>query len=277
MSRRALTLPLLSALLIATGSTPAAESTGLSQEEVHDKIRMMERSVTDSSVTDRYSDIEREAKLELLDEAKSRADQGDIDGAMALVERAGRLFYPVEATGVTLEGEKRIAWLERVDKVIVTILPVAYEIASEKDASTVKLDEVTRQHEEGRAARAAGDIDRAETLLITAYNILQSDVAGLRSGDLLTIALPESDTPEAWEEAERRYLDWRFTADWMEQSAAALDADPDLIATGSRLAEGYYQEAKAHAAGQQWAKAVDAIDRAYAVMEEYWRAAGIDI
>ena len=57
MSRRALTLPLLSALLIATGSTPAAESTGLSQEEVHYKIRMMERSVTDSYVTDRYSDI----------------------------------------------------------------------------------------------------------------------------------------------------------------------------------------------------------------------------
>ena len=113
--------------------------------------------------------------------------------------------------------------------------------------------------------------------MVAAYNILQAEVANLRSGDFLTIKLDDSTDREAWEEAERRYLDWRFTADWMEQSALSLGADPQLIATGSELAESLYEEAKAHAAEKQWAAAVDSIDRAYAVMEEHWRAAGIDI
>ena len=277
MSQRLPTLATLLALLCATGPALAAEPTDPLQDDVHDQIRMMERSVTESSVTEIYSDEQRDAKLELLDRARSRADQGDIDGAMELVEQAGRMLYPVQAQGAAPEGRKRAEWLDRVDKVTGAILPAAYEIAREKGAGTAKLDQVARQYEEGRAARIAGDIDRAEALLVAAYNILQLEVAGLRSGDRLSIALPESDTREAWAEAEQRYLDWRFTADWMEQSAAALGADPDLIATGSQLAEKFYQEAKAHAAEQRWAKAVDAIDRAYAVMEEYWRAAGIDI
>lgn len=277
MSQRLPALASLSVLLFATGSALAAEPADPVQQDVHEQIHIMERSVTGSSVTDLYSDEQRDAKLDLLDRARARADQGDIDGAMELVEQAGRMLYPVQSQGVTVEGETRAEWLKAVEKVTGAILPAAYEIAGEKGAGTAKLDEVARQYEAGRAARAAGDIDRAETLLIKAYNNLQLEVATLRSGDRLSIALPESDTREAWEEAEQRYRDWRFTADWMEQSAAALGADPDLIATGSQLAEKFYQEAKTHAAGQQWGKAVDAIDRAYAVMEEYWRAAGIDI
>ena len=277
MSQRLPVLATLSALLFATGPAPAAEPTDPRQDDVQDQIRMMERSVTESSVTDLYSDEQRDAKLEVLDRARARADQGDIDGAMALVEQAGRMLYPVQVGGTAPDGQKRAEWLDKIDKVTGAILPSAYEIAREKGAGTAKLDQVARQHEEGRAARIAGDIDRAEPLLIRAYNMLQLEVAGLRSGDRLSVALPDSDTREAWVEAEKSYLDWRFTAEWMEQSAAALGADPALIATGSQLAEKYYKEAKAHAAGQQWAKAIDAIDRAYAVMEEYWRAAGIDI
>lgn len=267
----------LSALLFVTGPALAAEPTDPRQDAVHDQIRIMERSVTESSVTDIYSEEQREKKLEVLDRARARAAQGDIDGAMALIEQAGRMLYPVQSRGALPEGQKRAEWLDRVDKVTGAMLPEAYKIASEKGAGTAKLDEVARHHEEGRAARIAGDIDRAETLLIKAYNILQLEIAGLRSGDRLSIALPDNDTREAWVEAEQSYLDWQFTAEWMEQSATALGVDPDLIATGSQLAEKYYQEAKAYAAGQRWSKAVDAIDRAYAVMEEYWRAAGLDI
>jgi hypothetical protein len=277
MSQRLPALATLSVLLFATRSASAAEPADPVQQDVHEQIHIMERSVTESSVTDLYSDEQRDAKLDLLDRARARADQGDIDGAMELVDRAGRMLYPMQSSGAAPEGEKRVEWLEKVEKVMGAILPAAYEIAMEKGAGTAKLDEVARQYEQGRAARADGDIDRAETLLIDAYNILQLEVASLRSGDRLSVTLPESGTREAWEEAEQSYLDWRFTADWMEQSAAALGADPDLIATGSRLAEKFYQEAKAHAAGQRWDKAVVAVDRAYAVMEEYWRAAGIDI
>ena len=277
MNQRLPALVTQSVLLFATGTALAAERDDPVQQDVHEQIHIMERSVTESSVTDLYSDEQRDAKLDLLDRARARADQGDIAGAMELVEQAGRMLYPMQSSGAASEGEKRVEWLGRVEKVTAAILPEAFKIASEKGAGTAKLDEVARQYEAGRAARAAGDIDRAEALLIKAYNVLQLEVAGLRSGDRLSVTLPESGTREAWEEAEQSYLDWRFTADWMEQSAAGLGADPDLIATGSRLAEKFYQEAKAYAAGQQWGKAVDAIDRAYAVMEEYWRAAGIDI
>ena len=257
MSQRLPSFATLSALLFVTGPALAAEPIDPRQDAVHNQIRMMERSV--------------------LDKARARVAQGDIDGAMALIEQAGRMLYPVQSRGALPEGQKRTEWLDRVDQVTGAMLPEAYKIASEKGAGTAKLDEVARHHEEGRAARIAGDIDRAETLLIKAYNILQLEIADLRSGDRLSIALPDSDTREAWVEAEQSYLDWQFTAEWMEQSATALGADPDLIATGSQLAEKYYQEAKAHAAGQRWSRAVDAIDRAYAVMEEHWRAAGLDI
>ena len=277
MSQKLPTFATLPVLLFASGYALSSEQADPGQQDVHEQIHIMERSVTESSVTDLYSEEQRDAKLELLDRARDKADQGDINAAMELVEQAGRMLYPMESSGAMLEGDKRAEWLERVEKVTGAILPAAYEIAGEKGAGTAKLDEVARQYQAGRAARAGGDIDRAETLLIDAYNVLQLEVAGLRSGDRLSVTLPESDTREAWEEAEQSYLDWKFTAEWMEQSAAALGADPDLIATGSRLAEKFYQEAKAYAAGQRWAKAVDAIDRAYAVMEEYWRAAGIDI
>ena len=277
MRQRLPALATLSVLLSAPGFVLAAELADPVQQDVHEQIHIMERSVTESSVTDLYSDEQRDAKLDLLDRARAKADQGDIDGAIKLVEQAGRMLYPVQSSGSVLEAEKRVEWLERVESVTGAILPAAYEIAGEKGAGTAKLDEVARRYEAGRAARAGGDIDRAETLLIDAYNILQLEVAGLRSGDRLSVTLPESDTREAWEDAEQSYLDWQFTAEWMDQSAAALGAAPDLIATGSRLAEEFYQQAKAHAAGQRWGKAVDAVDRAYAVMEEYWRAAGIDI
>jgi hypothetical protein len=278
MTNPALAFLAPSALLLMTGTPMAEEPTRPSPEEVRDQIRMLESSVTESSVTRLYSAEQREAKLDLLARAEAEADQGDVDAALALVEQAGRMLYPMQMEGANaLDGDKRREWLARVSAVIETILPPAYGIAEEKGRGTANLDRVARQRELGLSAWQAGDIERAEALIITAYNRLQSEVAALRSGDLLTIELPLNDTREAWEEAERRYLDWRFTADWMEQSAEAMDADPAAIATGSRLADDIYKEAAAHAQQQRWAAAVKAIDRAYAVMEEHWRLAGIDI
>ena len=278
MTNPALAFLVPSALLLMTGTPMAEEPTRPSPEEVRDQIRMLESSVTESSVTHLYSAEQREAKLDLLARAEAEADQGDVDAALALVEQAGRMLYPMQMEGANaLDGDKRREWLARVSAVIETILPPAYGIAEEKGRGTANLDRVARQRELGLSAWQAGDIERAEALIITAYNRLQSEVAALRSGDLLTIELPLNDTREAWEEAERRYLDWRFTADWMEQSAEAMDADPAAIATGSRLADDIYKEAAAHAQQQRWAAAVKAIDRAYAVMEEHWRLAGIDI
>ena len=273
--------PIITALSLALfTSVPAAAEKAArpGTEEVRDQIRMLENSVTRSSVTHRYSEEERQAKLDLLTRAQAQADQGNINTAMDLVERAGRMLYPMEMTSTAvLDGGKRREWLEQINRVTEAVLPAAYGIAGEKGQGTAALDSIAQQRDEGLAARDAGDVDRAETLIITAYNRLQSEVATLRSGDRLTIELPSSDTREAWEEARRRFQDWRFTADWMEQSAATMGTDPEAIAAGSRIADGIYQEAESHAEQQQWAEAVKAIDRAYAVMEEHWRLAGVDI
>jgi hypothetical protein len=271
-------ITVFSVVLAVSPPSAATEPADPTPQDVREHIRMLESSITESSVTHRYSEAERQAKLELLVRAQAEADQGNLDGAMDLVEQAGRMLYPMEmASDAALEGDKRREWLEQINRVTEAVLPAAYAIAEEKGRDTSSLDQVRKQQQDALTALEAGDMDRAETLFITAYNRLQSEVATLRSGDLLTIELPSNDTREAWAEAERRYLDWRFTADWMEQSAAALGADPEAIATGSRLADGIYQEAKALAEQEQWAKAIESIDRAYAVMEEHWRMAGIDI
>lgn len=268
----------LSAALAAPLPGAATDAARPTPENVREQIRMLENSITESSVTGRYSEEERQAKLELLARAKAQADEGNVNTAMDLVEEAGRMLYPMEMSStVALEGDKRLEWLEQMHGVMEAVLPAAYGIAEEKGRSTARLDHVEAQRQAGLAAWQSGDLDRAETLTVSAYNTLQAEVAAMRAGDRLTIELPSNDSREAWEEAERRYKDWRFTADWMEQSAEEMGADPALIAEGSRLADEIYGEAAGYAQEQHWARAVEAIDRAYRVMEEHWRLAGIDI
>ena len=268
----------LSVFLLAAGLATAEPLPPPTPEEVRQQIRTMEEEATTESSNSLQATIHRDAKLRMLDRAEQQVEQGDVETAMELLEQAGRMLDPADMIDIPyLAGEMREEWLGKIDKVMDAILPAAYDIAKQKDGATTNLDWVSHQLDQGRGALKAGNVDQAETLLVAAYYVLQSEVANLRSGDLLMIKLSSSTNREAWEEAERRYLDWRFTADWMEQSAPALGADPELIATGSRLAEGLYEEAKAHAAKQQWGAAVNAIDRSYAVMEKHWRAAGIDI
>ena len=268
----------LSVFLLAAGLAAAEPLPPPTPEEVRHQIRTMEEEATVGSSKSLQTTIHRDAKLRMLDRAERQVEQGNVETAMEMVEQAGRMLDPADMDDTPyLAGEMREEWLGKIDKVMDAILPAAYDIARQKDGATTNLDWVRHQLDQGRATWKAGEVDQAETLLVAAYNVLQVEVANLRSGDLLMIELPSNADHEAWEEAERRYLDWRFTADWMEQSALALSADPELIATGSRLAAALYEEAKAYAAQQHWAAAVDAIDHAYAVMEEHWRAAGIDI
>lgn len=268
----------VTSVCLFVGATESGQAPQTEVTDVRDQIRALESSIKQSSVTHLYSAEERQIKLDLLARARHEADQSNFEGALELVERVGAMLYPVESgDGVQLTGQKRLEWLESVSEVMAALLPPAYGITEEKGGGMAKLDRIAQRYDAGLRAWEAGEIDLAEEVIIGAYRDLQVEVADLRSGDLLTIDLPSNNTREAWLEAERRYLDWRFTADWMEQSAASMGADPEAIATGSRLAREIYDEAAAHATREEWAAAVDALDRAYAVMEEYWRLAGVDI
>jgi hypothetical protein len=247
-------------------------------DEVQDQIRVMETSITDSSVIGRYSDAQREAKLSMLERARIQAANGNQTTALTLVERAGRLLYPMERNDrVTLSDAKREAWLRQIDQVMATVLPAAFAIADEKGAASDDLVTAASLREHGVAKLEAGDVEAADNLLVDAYNRMQSAVAELRSGDNLTVSLPSDDPRLTWSEAQRRYRDWLVTANWMEGIAPDLDADAELIAIGRNEADAIYHEALTLAENGQWQAAVETIDRAYLVMEDRWREAGIDI
>jgi hypothetical protein len=63
----------------------------------------------------------------------------------------------------------------------------------------------------------------------------------------------------------------------MEAIAPTLQADANAIAIGRSEADAIYREAVTLAESGQWQAAVQTIDRAYLVMEDRWREAGIDI
>jgi hypothetical protein len=262
------------------GLTLATQATTLrpTSAEVQDQIRIMETSITDSSVTDRYDDTQRQAKLDLLERARTQAAQGNQTTALVLVEQAGRLLYPMERSDrVTLTEAKREAWIREIDQVMTTVLPAAFAIADEKGVVSDDLLTASSLRQHGVAKLEAGDLEAADNLLVDAYNRMQSAVAGLRSGDNLTVSLVTDDPRLEWAEARRRYQDWQVTASWMEAIAPTLQADANAIAIGRSEADAIYREAITLAESGQWQAAVETIDRAYLVMEDRWREAGIDI
>jgi hypothetical protein len=170
------------------GLTLATQATTLrpTSAEVQDQIRIMETSITDSSVTDRYDDTQRQAKLDLLERARTQAAQGNQTTALVLVEQAGRLLYPMERSDrVTLTEAKREAWIREIDQVMTAVLPAAFAIADEKGVVSDDLLTASSLRQHGVAKLEAGDLEAADNLLVDAYNRMQSAVAGLRSGDNL--------------------------------------------------------------------------------------------
>jgi tetratricopeptide (TPR) repeat protein len=278
MTRNTLSSAAVATALLGLSLSTHANTLRPSPGEVQDQIRIMETSVNASSVSSRFSDTQREAKLELLERARTLAAQGNQTTALDLVEQAGRLLYPMERRDqVSLTDAKRRQWLNDIDRVMVEVLPAAFAIAEEKGVVSDDLITAASLREHGVAKRDAGDLDAADNLLVDAYNRMQAAVAELRSGDQLTVELERDDPRLAWAEAERRYQDWQVTASWMATIAPTLEADAEALASSRDEADAIYRQAVALAESGQWQAAVETIDRAYLVMEDRWREAGIDI
>jgi hypothetical protein len=278
MTRKSTFLSATGTALLGLSLAAQANTLRPTPNEVQDQIRIMETSVTASSVSDRYSEAQRDAKLDVLERARQQAAMGNQTTALDLVEQAGRLLYPMERHDrVTLTDGKRKAWLVEIDQVMATVLPAAFNIAEEKGLVHDELLAAASLREHGVAKLEAGDIEAADNLLVDAYNRMQAAVAGLRSGDELIVSLESDDPRLAWAEAQRRYQDWQVTADWMAAIAPTLEADANAIASGRIEADAIYRDAVTLAEGGQWQAAVETIDRAYLVMEDHWREAGIDI
>ncbi|MDX1594119.1 MAG: hypothetical protein R3298_07715 [Gammaproteobacteria bacterium] len=266
------------ATLLAVPLALQANTLRPTPDEVEQRIRIMETSVSASSVTPLYSENQRDAKLALLERARDQVERGNVTTALDHVEQAGRLLYPMERRDrVTLSDDKRREWLWAIDRVMDTVLPAAFGIAEEKGVVNDDLVTAASLREHGIAKLAAGDLEAADNLLVDAYNRMQAAVSELRSGERLVVSIERDDPRLAWAEAERRYQDWQVTSSWMQAMAPSMGADPQLIAEGLSAGDAIYREAVDLASLSRWHAAVETIDRAYLVMEEHWRAAGIDI
>ncbi len=258
-------------VLHANISKPSAES-------VLNQIDVMERAIDQSSVTPQHSSEQRSQLLALIKEAKVLYLTGNVKTASYLLDKAGRELYPMKAAeGIPLSGVKQQQWLDQMARVISAIIPVAEGIADEKGMGKDFINHSSDLYVQGRAAQANGNADEAERLLTDAYDALQSAVLMLRSGDQLVIQQPSDGSQQAWIEADRRYQDWRYFADWMAQTSDQLGIDAQLVDRGSLEADNLYRQAKLKADSALWLQAIAQIDQAYLTMENYWREAGIDI
>lgn len=265
----------LAVTILALGLTTSAQgSTGTQTETIENQISFIEQSVNSSSVTALHSEEDRARKLRLLQLARGHLEQNQINTAMELVGQTGRLLYPMNPKITNAEASE--SWTSDVVEVIGAMLPVAYEIALAKGEDTTALRSVKERFEVYTLERASG-IDLSLSFLIETYNELQSEIVLLRSEDYLTIALPTGANSQAWQDAERRYHDWRFTTEWMVSMADSMGVDGNAIYEGNLKAENLYQLASEHADEQSWALALATIDQAYLSMESAWRQAGVDL
>jgi len=77
MTRKTSLTAAVGAALLGLTLTTQANTLRPTSAEVQDQIRIMETSITDSSVTARYDDTQRQAKLDLLERARTQAAQGN--------------------------------------------------------------------------------------------------------------------------------------------------------------------------------------------------------
>ena len=105
-------IPNAAVALVLLGLSLATQANTLrpTPDEVQDQIRIMETSVNASSVSARYSNAQREKRLDMLQRAREQAAQGNLTTALHLVDQAGRLLYPMERHDtVTLSDAKHLA------------------------------------------------------------------------------------------------------------------------------------------------------------------------
>ena len=167
--------------------------------------------------------------------------------------------------------------IDTLNKDIGSMLRPAYEIAMEKGLDLSKLKEIERQRAAGLQAAEDNKLIMAIKILEDTNYVLQQSVATMRSGDSLTVALPEDGTKAAWLDSERRYKDWLAIANWLMQQAVELKLDINKLDAAKHQAEAHFKDALTAAEQKNWSKANELADKAYQIMEIAWREQGLDV
>ena len=264
-------LSITSVFLAASFSAQASNS-----HPLHDEIRFYEYSITQSSVSATLSEANKAEKLDLLVDARRQVDLGHYRTAEGILKKVAQNLYRMSAE----ESGQRAHTVKSVQaslQAIASILPQAQLIALEKKAGQETLNQVMLGYQDAKFALETNDLGKARLLAQKSYRMLKENVAELRSGELLLIELPATDSREGWMDAAQRYLDWRYFNRQLESAMKEKGLNTNIVNKASVDADQIYDLATNIALQGDWQQAVATVDQAYHILEQAWTNVGVDI
>ncbi len=265
-------------LVMASSTVLAAENSKQNNHEIYSQIKVMEHSVNESSVSQYLSPEVVEESQQMLNKARGQARIGNYITAHQIVSGVGQTIYRMNKTETSISGySSKEVWIREMISVIESLMPAANEIAIEKGRGQNLLSSNQGMYLDGLDAFLSGDMQTAEILIKGAYTGLQNVVSDLRSGDRLVIELPEENTAEAWQDADRRYSDWLFTSQKLIELSQIAPQEAEKARQMLNDAGSRYGVARELANSQKWGEAVTSLDDAFLIMQDSWRVLGIEI
>ena len=202
---------------------------------------------------------------------------GNFRTAEGLLKKVAQNLYSMSPAGQdTTRTTMSPAEAEAIWAAMESILPQARKIAREKQAGQQQLDRVMQDHQLARAALESNDLATASSLLQGSYRMLKQNVAELRSGDWLMIALPAADTREGWMDAAHRYIDWRYFNRQLISTMEDSGMNAGDIDQATLEADQIYGQASNIALQGDWEQAVATLDQAYQILEKAWLRSGVN-
>lgn len=270
------TIAIASSLIIVSLNVNA--NAGNSQP-IFNKLDFYEFSVTRSSISELYDEDYKAEQLSLIERARTQASLGNLRTAEGLLQQVAKSIYAMPGQNqssptLSYKDSKR---MQSVFNAIDSILPHAQKIALEKESDIYELAQVKSNYLRAKYALSEDDATSAKAIIEQTYLQLKQSVAGLRSGDRLYLTIPAPDSREGWQDAAKRFQDWRFLNQHLQTEMLSNGANPEIFEQARIQADNLYEEASSIALMGDWKAAVERVDLAYRVLEKSWSQSGIDI
>ena len=269
------TLVIASSLFIATFNVNASDA---NKHSIFNKMDFYEFSVTSSSISENFKDEFKTEQLTMIDRARKQASMGNMRTAEGLLKQVAKSIYAMpdkrpSSTSLSYKDSKR---MQSVFNAVDSILPHAQKIALEKESDIFELAQVKSDYLRAKDALSNNDATTAKTIIEQTYLQLKKSVAGLRSGDRLYLTIPAPDSREGWQDAAKRFQDWRFLNQYLKTEMISYNDNPEIFEQAKLRADSLYEEASNIALKGEWKAAVEKVDLAYRVLEKSWSESGID-
>ena len=270
------TITIACSLIFVSLNAHSNEST---PNPIFSKMDFYEFSVTSSSISESFEEDYKLEQLALIDRARKQAKMGNLRTAEGFLQQVAKSIYAMpdkrpSSSNLSYKDSKR---MQSVFNAVDSILPHAQKIALEKESDIYELAQVKSSYLRAKTALSENDAAMAKSIIEHTYLQLKQSVAGLRSGDRLYLTIPDADTREGWQDAAKRFQDWRFLNQHLQSEMQSNGSNAEIFEQASTLSDRLYEEASSIALQGDWKAAVDKVDLAYRVLEKSWSQSGIDI